>query len=189
MMMTMGMMMMMMMMMLLLLPTTGELSCSRFTHILCCLLNRSTCIRWLSLVMHQDKADREDMQDLKDRLAAQEAAIAKSRRGRPPPSERGSRGKGSKRGTAKKSGSWAPGGTRFDTNGGDDLPAASREMPTQELTPADLADMQRRLEQRLSTLQSIFDHRGWGVRDSVRSAPVYRCLIHSRNRPISDLSD
>ena len=110
-----------------------------------------------------EKADRDDLEELEKRLMAGQNQ------------KRGAGGHGGKQGMgggkgaksgARRSGTGSFGG-RSGTGGA--LNAESEEERPKELTPeeraAELARLQSLLEQRLANLQSINEHRGWGVRD------------------------
>ena len=110
-----------------------------------------------------EKADRDDLEELEKRLMAGQNQ------------KRGAGGHGGKQGMggskgaksgARRSGTGSFGG-RSGTGG--TFNAEHEEEPPKELTPeeraAELARLQSLLEQRLANLQSINEHRGWGVRD------------------------
>ncbi len=108
-----------------------------------------------------EKADRDDLKELEERLmAGQSQHRGAGRQG-------AKQAKGDRNGGGAKSGARRSGGGRSGAGGSFADEAAAE--PPKELTPeeraAELARLQSLLEQRLANLQSINEHRGWGVRD------------------------
>jgi hypothetical protein len=116
-----------------------------------------------------EKADRDDLKDLEERLLAGQkqggggAGGGAGSRG----AGGGMAGKGGKAGGGKGARSGGHSRGAGDGLGGEDY-YVEEEAP-KELSPeeraAELARLQSLLEQRLANLQSINEHRGWGVRD------------------------
>ena len=110
-----------------------------------------------------EKADRDDLKELEERLMAGQNQHGDAS------GDGGKRGKSRRKAGGTKSGMRRSGGLGGRSGAGGVLEGADEEEPPQEMTPeeraAELARLQSLLEQRLANLQSINEHRGWGVRD------------------------
>lgn len=107
-----------------------------------------------------DKADRDDLDALEARLMA--AGAGGSGGGG---SGGGKKGGKKREGTGKGKRSSRVGDSVGEMGLGEEEPEEEKEL-TEEERAAELARLQSLLEQRLANLQSINEHRGWGVRDA-----------------------